>query len=634
MRFPIDLGAFERVVLHADQPTLDDDQRSRLQRNIQLCRDALIFFTAVADAKGLGGHTGGPYDIVPEVLIADGLIHGSGGIVPIFFDEAGHRVAIQYLMSVLLGHMPAERLLHYREAESGLPGHPERGLTPGLEFSSGRLGHMWPYANGVAMANPDKAVLLFGSDGSQMEGNDAEAARLCVALKLAVKLIIDDNNVTISGHPSEYLSGFDVARTLQGHGLSVDVGQGEELPALYARMCKAVRAPGPVAVVNKRTMAPGVPGIEGSPKGHDVVKVKVAVEYLKARGHADAVAYLQSLSAPKRPTAYRGVAAQSEWGKNRETFGSAVVEVLAEMTPEQRLRALRVFDNDLEGSCGLAHVKKAFPEVYVQGGVMERGNYSAAAGFGMERGRQGVYATFSAFQEMIISEITMARLNEANVLAHFSHAGIDDMADNTCHFGVNNFFADNGLPEGDHTRLYFPADQHQMRAVVRRVFGDHGLRFVYSIRSPVPDILGADGKPMFAGDYRFEPGKDELIREGKAGYLVSFGEMLFRCLDAVEGLREQGLDVGLVHKPTLNVIDEAMLARVGKSRFVLLVESQNRNTGLGVRYGSWLLARGLHPRYDHLGTTRSGSGGLWEQMAYQGLDPQSIARRARELAAD
>jgi transketolase C-terminal domain/subunit len=233
---------------------------------------------------------------------------------------------------------------------------------------------------------------------------------------------------------------------------------------------------------------------------------------------------------------------------------------------------------------------------------------------------------------MLISEITMARLNEANVLAHFSHAGVDDMADNTCHFGVNNFFADNGLPDGDHTRLYFPADQHQMRAVVRRVFGDPGLRFVYSTRSPVPDVLGADGKPMFAGDYRFEPGKDELIREGSAGYVVSYGEMVFRCLHAVEQLREQGLDVGLVHKPTLNVVDEAMLARVGKTSFVLVVESQNRNTGLGVRYGTWLLGHGLHPRYDHLGTTRSGSGGLWEQLPYQGLDPDSIARRVRELA--
>jgi transketolase len=564
--------------------------------------------------------------------------------VPIFFDEAGHRVAIQYLMSVLLGHMPAEKLLHYREAGAHLPGHPERNFTPGIEFSSGRLGHMWPYVNGVALANPGKAVLLFGSDGSQMEGNDAEAARFAVAHKLDVKLLVDDNDITISGAPSQYMLGYDVARTLAGHGLTVDSGDGEDLDALYARMCRALATPGPVALVNKRKMAPGVRGIEGSAKGHDVVKVPVAVEYLTARGQAAAVQYLSGLKAAKRPGGYRGVGS-GEWGKNREVFGQAVCEILAAMSPEQRVASVRAFDNDLEGSCGLAFVKKAHPEVFLQAGVMERGNYSAAAGFGMQRGKQGVFATFSAFMEMIISEITMARLNDANVLAHFSHAGVDDMADNTCHFGVNNFFADNGLmtspapalrggatvPEGDHTRLYFPADQHQMRALVKRVWNDPGLRFVFSTRSPVPDMVGADGKPMFGGEYIFTPGKDELIREGKAGYVVSYGEMLFRALDAVERAREQGLDVGLVHKPTLNVIDEAMLERVGKSPFVLVVESQNRNTGLGVRFGTWLLRRGLRPRYDHMGTIRGGGGGLWEQMTHQGLDPDAISAHIRDL---
>ena len=55
----------------------------------------------------------------------------------------GHRVATQYILSALDGDIPAEHLLHYREANSKLPGHPELGLTPGVKFSSGRLGHMW-----------------------------------------------------------------------------------------------------------------------------------------------------------------------------------------------------------------------------------------------------------------------------------------------------------------------------------------------------------------------------------------------------------------------------------------------------------------------------------------------------------
>ena len=66
----------------------------------------------------------------------------------------------------------------------------------------------------------------------------------------------------------------------------------------------------------------------------------------------------------------------------------------------------------------------------------------------------------------------MARLNHCNVLSHFSHSGSDDMADNTCHFGINNMFVDNGMEEQDDhhpTRLMFPADANQMDAAVKKV---------------------------------------------------------------------------------------------------------------------------------------------------------------------
>lgn len=159
----------------------------------------------------------------------------------------GHRVATQYLLSALEGHFPPEHLLHYREANSKLPGHPELGLTPGVKFSSGRLGHMWPHVNGVALAHRDKVVFCLGSDGSQQEGNDAEAARLAVAQGLNVKLLIDDNNVTIAGHPSDYLKGYDLKKTLEGHGLKVHVVQGEDLDALWGAIASVINYDGPAA---------------------------------------------------------------------------------------------------------------------------------------------------------------------------------------------------------------------------------------------------------------------------------------------------------------------------------------------------------------------------------------------------
>ncbi|HVZ33451.1 MAG TPA: hypothetical protein VG963_13555, partial [Polyangiaceae bacterium] len=219
MSFPIDLRSYQPVVLDPASSSLSPAAARQLRANIQLARDSIVFFTALAHARGFGGHTGGAYDIVPEVLVADAFMRGDARIVPQYFDEAGHRVAIQYLMAVLNGHLDAEALLHYREAKWKLPGHPERGLTPGITFSSGRLGHLWPYVNGVAARESGRIVVLFGSDGSQQEGNSAEAARFAVARNLPVKLIVDENDVTIAGHPSEYLKGYDLERTLRGHGL-------------------------------------------------------------------------------------------------------------------------------------------------------------------------------------------------------------------------------------------------------------------------------------------------------------------------------------------------------------------------------------------------------------------------------
>ena len=58
-KFPIDLSALKPLKLDPSKQTLTPEQRDTLKHNIQLCRDAIVFFTAVSDAKGLTGHTGG-----------------------------------------------------------------------------------------------------------------------------------------------------------------------------------------------------------------------------------------------------------------------------------------------------------------------------------------------------------------------------------------------------------------------------------------------------------------------------------------------------------------------------------------------------------------------------------------------
>ena len=66
--------------------------------------------------------------------------------------------------------------------------------------------------------------------------------------------------------------------------------------------------------------------------------------------------------------------------------------------------------------------------------------------------------------------------------------------------------------------------------------------------------------------------------------------------------------------------------------FVLVADSFNVSSGLGSRFGSELLKRGFKGSFSHIGTNKEGSGGLWQQMGYQGLDSAGIQAAVTELA--
>ncbi|KAJ2915326.1 hypothetical protein MD484_g5051, partial [Candolleomyces efflorescens] len=596
----------------------------------------MVLFTASGNARGVAGHTGGPFDSVVELCILLGVLAGDPDgekYVHTLFDEAGHRVPIQYMLAAFRGKIPASSLLTYRAAYSGLPGHPELN-HPSADFSSGRLGHMWPFVNGVALSEK-KTVFCLGSDGAQQEGNDVEAARLAVNFKLDVKLIIDDNNMTVIGPSRDVLPDFDIAKTLAAEGLAVFEANGEDVDAAYAAISKTIQHKGPACAILHRLICPGIEVLEGSNHGHDAISVDHAVKYLKKRGYGPEIyGILHEMQGAKDPRVYQGSSKEKEG--NRYVFGHAVNACLDELAPGEAERRVTVIDSDLQLSTGLSFIRiEEHPEVFHNSsleGIMERANISCAAGFGFNNDKQGIFATFTAFSEMCLSEMTMARLNYANLLCHFSHSGCDDMADNTCHFGVNGFFLDNGLEEAPESRLYFAADAAQMFAVVKRIFWDKGLRTVFSTRSKVPYILKENSEERFYGpDYVFEPGKDEVIRPGTVGTVVSYGDMLYRSLDAVTTLRNEGVDVGLVNKVTLNVIDEESLKQMSKTGFVLIVEAWNRKTGLGSKMGTWLIERGYHVKYSYMGTHRDGIGGTWEQIIHQGLGPEHIEQRIREL---
>ena len=233
----------------------------------------------------------------------------------------------------------------------------------------------------------------------------------------------------------------------------------------------------------------------------------------------------------------------------------------------------------------------------------------------------------------------MGTLSGSDILMHFSHAGVDEMADNTTHHGIKIACGDIGYAQnGTRTMLLFPADKHQMKAVVDTVFYMPGIRLVFSTRSAVPTILrpGLDEVPLFSAEhgYRWEPGKDDIVLPGRDGYIITYGEMLCRAIDAAYRLRGDGsvINVGVINRSTLNALDEDTLALVGSTSFALYVESQDVNTGFGSMYGTALLERGHHVRYAHMGTNRPGEGGLHEQLETQGLTVDAICEQVQRLA--
>jgi transketolase len=627
--FPIDLSKYEVPKLDVfTEKTLPAATKEQILANIQLCRDAIVSFTACGAASGYGGHTGGAYDTVPEVCMLDAMFKTKpDDFVPTFFDEAGHRVATQYLMSAINGFIEPEELMGYRRP--GMPGHPELE-TPGVQFSSGRLGHVLPQVVGVALAHPGKNVIMLGSDGSNMEGNNAEAARLAVAQNLNVKMIVDDNDVTIAGNPSSYLKGYSVANTMRGHGMKVIEVQGEAVDDIYPALHEAMNTAGPIAVVIHRKMAPGIGELEGQTHAHDAIPVKDAVEYLKKRDLPKAIEMIEAVPKTSDPYEYKGC---GKYESLRGAVADAMCNELAKLSAEERKERVISIDSDLEGSTGANKIRQKYPEMHVQSGIMERGNFSACAGFGREEGKQGLFSTFCAFSEMVISEITHARLNNSNVLSHFSHSGVDGMADNTCHFGINPMFCDNGLEGQQASPLYFPAEKFQADKMMEKIFWEPGLRFVFSLRSPVPQLLDEAGKPYYTDSYEFVRGKDDVLLEGKDGYIIAFGDALYRANDAAQRLRASGIDVGLINKPTLNILDEETTKKVGSTGFALVVEPLSSKTGVGSKYGYWLAKLNLPkmPVYDNIGINKGGEGGLWEHAYEQGYDSASIQDKVKKL---
>lgn len=219
-----------------------------------LCINTIRFLSIDAVEKADSGHPGLPMGAAPMAYVLWTRFLKHNPTNPSWMDRdrfvlsAGHGSMLLYSLLHLTGYdLPLEQIQLFRQWGSKTPGHPERGLTPGVETTTGPLGQGFANSVGMAIAEdylaarynrPDYQIVdhytyALISDGDLMEGVSSEAASLAGHLKLGKLICLyDDNHITLSAGTNIAFTE-DRAMRFQAYGWHTQtVEDGNDLAAI------------------------------------------------------------------------------------------------------------------------------------------------------------------------------------------------------------------------------------------------------------------------------------------------------------------------------------------------------------------------------------------------------------------
>lgn len=197
-----------------------------------------------------------------------------------FILSKGHGAAALYATLALRGFFPEEKLLGHRVNDGAFHGHPSRGAAPGIEASTGSLGHGLSIGVGMAHAlrgTSSKVYVLVG-DGECNEGSIWEAVLGAAALNVPnIVAIVDDNKFQGFG-ATKNTNPFNLARQWEAFGWRVLRVDGHDVAATEVVLRQAAAAQGPVVVIADTVAGKGVPAIEHTLGAHYYVPDDEAVQ--------------------------------------------------------------------------------------------------------------------------------------------------------------------------------------------------------------------------------------------------------------------------------------------------------------------------------------------------------------------
>jgi len=582
----------------------------------QLCIDAVRVLAMDAVQQAESGHPGTAMALAPLAWVLWQRHLRVDPADPAWPDRdrfvlsCGHACMLVYAALYLSGFdLSLEDIKQFRQWESRTPGHVERGVTPGVEATTGPLGQGVGNAVGMAIAEAHLAAVFnrpghriidhytyfVCSDGDLMEGVSHKAASLAGHLKLG-KLIgcYDDNHITIDGDTALTLSD-DTAERFEAYGWHVQkVADGNDLKAIDAALQRAREVTARPSLIILRThIAYGSPHKQdtaeahGAPLGAD--EVKLTKQHL-GWPTLEPFAIPDEAVARWRALRTRGAALHAEWQTRWEAYRAAFPGPAAELDrrlagtlPEGWDAQLPSFDPAkalaTRASSGkvLNAIAKQLPELmggsadltgsnktqidgagsfaagqyekrYIHFGVREHGMGTVLNGLAYHGGVTPFGGTFLIFSDYTRPAIRLAALARLKVIYVFTHDSIGLGEDGPTHQSIEQLASLRAIPNMTVIR---PADATEVveawRAAVRHLGGPVALVLSRQDLPTIDRTRYAPAAGLHQGGYVLADAPDGRPR---VVLLATGSEVEIACAAHV-GLGREGIAARVVSMPCL-----------------------------------------------------------------------------------
>jgi transketolase len=605
-----------------------------------------------------------------------------------FVLSAGHASMLLYSLLHLTGYdLPLSELERFRQWGSRTPGHPESGLTPGVEATTGPLGQGFANAVGMAIAERrlaaefnrdghaivDHRVYGICSDGDLQEGIASESASLAGHLRLGkLVFLYDDNHVQLDG-PTSWAWSEDVTARFDAYGWHTQrVADGNDTDAIDAAIVSAKDDPRPSLIAVRTHIGYGSPNRQDSQKAHgqalgeDEVRLTKefygwdpdrtfyipdeveavfsrAIPYGEAlhedwehrfagyeAAHPDLARELRRrLDGSLRPGWDAGlrVYAIGEDFATRQA-SQAAIAALAEPVPELFGGAADLSESNLTDIKGAGDFTADEAGRNLRFGVREHAMGGIANGIAYHGGFIPYAATFLNFSDYMRGSVRLAALAGLHVIYVWTHDSVGLGEDGPTHQPIEHFAALRAMPN-----LWFvrPGDANEATAawamaIERRGGGPVALAFT---RQKLPTLPGTAEKArdgVRRGGYVLRAASSESAGGNPELILIGTGSELQLAHGAAEVLEAEGIPTRVVSLPCW----ERFEAQNEAYRESVLPSAVRRRVSVeaGVHLGweRWVGDEGAIIGLDRFGASAPGAT-IFEQLGFTVDRVVDIGRR-------